>query len=203
MTPAAQTALANLRNPAEFNWAIVPLFAFALYFYFSEMEKKNWHMIVAALGTWLLEFFGEILNALVLHFSNYSALWLTPGKSSFIIFAGYNIEISLMFAVAYLGLIKMLPKDKSRRLFFTFVGSFICVVTEVTLNHWDVLVWDYHYWSWPHIWTIILFAYAPSIYFLYWLFDLESLKLKIKIAGGLLVLDILGVGIFVYWLKWI
>jgi len=210
MTEASLHALEILRNPQLFSWSVAPLFVIVFYLYLCEIEKRNWNGVIAATATWCLEFSAEILNALVLYFTDYSALWVTPGHTSFLVFAGLNIEISMMFAVAYLGFIKMLPQNKDTKIlgfpnrwFFVGVASFICVTLEVLLNTWGVLVWDYTYWSRPHIWSIIIFAYIPSVAFLYWMYDLKSLKFKLLITGTLLTLDIVGVIVFVGVLKWI
>jgi len=210
MTEASRHALEFLRNPQFFSWSVVPLFVIVVYLYLCEIDKRNWNLVIAATATWCLEFSAEILNALILYFTGYSALWVTPGQTSFLIFAGLNIEISMMFAVAYLGFVKMLPKNRDTKIlgfpnrwFFVGVASLICVTIEVILNVWGVLVWDYTYWSWPHVWSIMIFAYIPSVAFLYWMYDLKSTRLKLTLLGTLALLDFLGVVLFVCILKWI
>ena len=41
MTDASLEALAKLRSPDYFQWYVIPLLAFVIYVYFSEIEKKN------------------------------------------------------------------------------------------------------------------------------------------------------------------
>jgi hypothetical protein len=77
------------------------------------------------------------------------------------------------------------------------------VIVETLLNIHGNLIWDFKYWGWPHIWSVMLFAYMPSILFLYWLYDLKSLKMKAWITGGLLVIDIVAFVVFGCWFKWI
>ena len=203
-------AVESLRNPQYFQWGLVPVFAFVMQLYFREIGKKNWHLILACVATFALEFFAEIMNALILHFTDHAALWMIGGRSSFLIFVGLNLEIMLMFGVAYIAFLKILPKDSRAKIFgipnrwfFVLVNSLICVAVEALLNDWGVLIWSYKYWSVPHLWSIVLFAYAPSIVFLYWLYDMKSLKFKGTLALVLIILDAIGFGMFSTVLNWI
>lgn len=63
---------------------------------------------------------------------------------------------------------------------------------ESCLNYLGVLIWDFKYWSWPHVYPIMLFAYLPSALFLIWLHDLQNLKTKQLIVASLLVVDVVA-----------
>ena len=101
MTSASQQALSVLRSTDNFQWYVVPLLALVMYAYINEAEKKNWNAVVCGLLLWVSEFTWEIFNALILHFTQYAGMWITPGKSAYVILAGLNIEIWFMFALAW------------------------------------------------------------------------------------------------------
>ncbi|MFX0070407.1 MAG: hypothetical protein ACFFAO_04880, partial [Candidatus Hermodarchaeota archaeon] len=76
VTEASQIALSNLRTTDNLQWYVIPLFIIVVYIYNTEMEKENFDAVY--LGIYWLCICGvvlEIVNALVLHFTQYSALW--------------------------------------------------------------------------------------------------------------------------------
>ena len=116
MTESARLALEHLRDPSQLQWYVIPLFAFVVYVYANEIERKNWNLVFAGLAYWGMDWFNEIWNSLVFHFTSYAPVWGTPGKSAFIILIGLNIEICFMFAVAGIAFTKMLPGDKKLKI---------------------------------------------------------------------------------------
>ena len=94
VTEASLQMLSNLRSTENLQWYVVPLIVLIVYIYNTEVERKNWGVVLLS-----IYFFAtsgvvlEIVNALVLHFTRYSALWTTPGQSAFVIYAGWNVEI--------------------------------------------------------------------------------------------------------------
>jgi len=136
-TEAAKQALSVLRDPLYFQWYIIPIFVIVIYVYFAEVAKRNWSLALAGLAFWGMDWFNEIWNGLVFHFTQYAPVWGTPGKSAFVILIGLNIEISLMFAILGIACTQILPKDKSlkilgipNRLFLAVVNSIICVIVS-------------------------------------------------------------------------
>lgn len=107
-------ALGILRNGQTFQWYFIPLLAFAVYVYFSEIERKNWKGIAAGLSLYATHWFFEIGNALIQHFSGH-ALWTVPSGTSFLLLIGVGWELSVMFAVAGVIFSKILPADPKRR----------------------------------------------------------------------------------------
>ena len=100
MTEAAQRALEILRDPNQFNWYVISLLAFTFYVYTIEIEKKNWSIVLAGLAFWGMDWFNEIWNSLVFHFTGYAPVWGAPGgNTAFLILIGLNIEIMFMFSV--------------------------------------------------------------------------------------------------------
>src|SRR5512143_2808126 len=140
-TPAASEALTISRSAATFQWYVIPLFALAVYTYAVEVERRNWNLVFAGLAFWGMDWFNEIWNGLVFHFTNYAPVWGAPGDTAFLLLIGLNIEICFMFAIAGVTFSKMLPQNKSlkilglpNRLFFAIAGSIFCVFVEVILN---------------------------------------------------------------------
>ncbi|MCJ7546298.1 MAG: hypothetical protein MUP30_05670, partial [Deltaproteobacteria bacterium] len=138
MTKAAAEALAILRDGSLFQWYIIPLFALTVYVYAAEVERQNWSLVFAGLTFWGMDWFNEIWNGLVFHFTQYAPVWGAPGKTAFLILIGLNIEICFMFAIAGITFAKMLPAKKRlkilglpNRLFFAITGSIFCVIVEI------------------------------------------------------------------------
>ena len=50
MTEAAQQALSILRDGSQFSWYVIPLFAFVVYVYANEIERRNWNLVLAGLA---------------------------------------------------------------------------------------------------------------------------------------------------------
>jgi hypothetical protein len=78
---------------------VIPIFVIVIYIYANEVERRNWNVVFAGLAFWGMDLFNEIWNALVFHFTGFSAVWTAPGKTAYLILIGLNIEITLMFAI--------------------------------------------------------------------------------------------------------
>lgn len=202
-------ALSMLRDPSHFSWYVIPLFAMVVYTYFVEIGKKNWNLVLAALAIWGTEWCLEVINALFLHFTQYSAVWTEVGPTAYLIFVGVNIETTFMFAMMGIVFCRVLPEDRNmkilgidNRLFLTFGYSIFCVFIEVLLNQIGVLVWNYWWWNFPNVWLIIIFGYSLYYFIGFHVFDTESWNRKIGIVGGLWGAAILSTILFVS-LGWI
>ncbi len=210
MTEASKQALEILRDASQFQWYVVPIFVIVVYIYAVEVERRNWSVFMAGLAFWGMDFFNEIWNGLIFHFTQSSAAWTAPGGTSFLIFIGLNIEISMMFAVLGIAFIKMLPKDKEMKIwgipnrwFFVVLNSVLCVFIEVLLNAADALIWEYGWWNFPNVWLIILFGYMPFMIVSFWVYDMEKISDKIKVLAVIFGVDIIATLIFGCGLKWI
>ncbi|MCK5055334.1 MAG: hypothetical protein KAT34_01655 [Candidatus Aminicenantes bacterium] len=210
MSESARQALLNLRDPANLQWYIIPLFAFVVYIYANEIERRNWDLVFAGLAYWGMDWFNEIWNSLFFHFSPYAPVWGTPGKSAFVIFIGLNIEICFMFAVAGIVFAKMLPKDKKlkilgipNRLFFAIAGSIFTLFVEVLLNLAGMLTWEYSWWNIGAPWLIFLFGYFHFFLVSFWVFDMKKIKSRAITVGIIFGFDLLCILIFGFILKWI
>lgn len=207
---AAQKALAILRDGSQFQWYVIPLFAFVVYVYAVEVERRNWSLFFAGLAFWGMDWFNEIWNALVFHFSGYAPVWGAPGATAYLIFIGLNIEIAFMFAIAGIGFGKMLPPDPHQkwlglpnRLAIAIGGSVFCVFVEILLNAAGALTWDYSWWNASAPWLIFLVGYFPFFLVAFWVHDLPRLKQKIAVVGSIYGLDLLAILVFGVGLGWL
>jgi len=201
---SAQQALNILRDPTQFQWYVISLLAIIVFIYANEIEKRNLDNVFAGLAFWGMDWFNEIWNSLVFHFTNYAPVWGAPSKTSFLILIGLNIEILFMFAISGVALSKLLPKDKNmkilgmnNRLFFAIINSLIFVLVEMLLNHIGVLTWEWSWWSIQNPILLFLIGYMPFHVVCFWVHDMER-KNQIKavsIIWGVVALELLVFGL--------
>ena len=209
-TQSAAQALKILRDGSQFQWYVISLFALVVYVYAVEVERKRWDLVFAGLAFWGMDWFNEIWNGLVFHFTQYAPVWGAPGKTAFLILIGLNIEICFMFAIAGITFSKLLPADKRvrvlglpNRLFFAIAGSVFCVFVEVLLNSVGALTWEYAWWGVRAPWLIFLIGYLPFFLVSFWVFDIENIKQKLTVVGLIYTVDIIGLVLFGAILRWI
>jgi hypothetical protein len=210
-TEATLEALQILRDGSMFQWYVIPLFALVVYVYAAEIERRHWNLVFAGLAFWGMDWFNEIWNALVLHFTQYAPVWGAPGDTAYLILIGLNIEICFMFAIAGVIFSKMLPHDKRmkilglpNRLFFAMAGSAFCVFVEVFfLNSVDALTWDWPWWNARAPWLIFLFGYLHFFLVSFWVHDMATLRKKVITVGSIYTVDIVGIILFGVILGWI
>ena len=209
-TESASQALAILRNPITFQWYVITLFALIVYVYANEVERRNWSLIFAGLAFWGMDWFNEIWNGLVFHFTNYAPVWGAPGQTAYLILIGLNIEICFMFAIAGITFSKLLPADKSlkvlgvpNRLLFAILGSIFCVIVELLLNSAGALTWDYSWWNVGAPWLIFLVGYLPFFLVSFWVFDMPTVRQKAITVGSILAFDLICLVLFAGVLHWI
>jgi hypothetical protein len=65
------------------------------------------------------------------------------------------------------------------------------------------LTWDWKLWGWPHLWSVISFAYAPAVLFTIWVHDMASRKRAVQVVAGMFALDAAAIGVFGFGLGWI
>ena len=203
-TQTSLDTMAILRSAAPFQWYVIPLFALVVYVYAVEIERKNWSLVFAGLAYWGMDWFNEIWNGLVFHFTNYAPVWGVAKPSAYIILIGLNIEICFMFFIAGIAFCKMLPPDRKmkilgipNRLFFAVVGAAFCVFIEVLLNWAGALVWEYSWWSDGAPWLIFLVGYFPFFWVSFRVFDMPTVRRKMITVGGILLFDAVCLGVFI------
>ena len=209
-TEHALEALSILRDGSLFQWYVIPIFALVVYVYAVEIERRNWNLVFAGLAFWGMDWFNEIWNSLVFHFTDFAPMWAAPGKTAFLILIGLNVEIMFMFAIAGIAFGKMLPPDPKmkilgipNRIFLAAVNSIFCVVVEIWLNSVDALTWDWSFWSAKSPIPIVLFGYMHFFLVSYWVHDMKSVRSKVITVGVIFGVVIVSAILFGPILGWI
>lgn len=209
-TPAASQALKILRDGSQFQWYVIPLLALVLYVYSAEMQRRNWNIVFAGLAFWGMDWFNEIWNGLVFHFTQYAPVWGAPAKTAYLILIGLNIEICFMFAIAGVVTAKTLPDDRSlkilgvpNRWFMAIGGSIFCVIVELLLNAVGALTWDYSWWNVRAPWLIFLIGYLPFFLVAFWVHDMHNIRRQARAVATIFTFDAACLGLFGVLLGWI
>ena len=209
-TESAQQALDILMDGSQFQWYVIPLFAFVVYVYAVEVERRNWNLFFAGLAFWGMDWFNEIWNSLVFYLTNQAPVCGAPGQTAYLVLIGLNIEISFMFAIAGITFGKMLLPDKKtkllgipNRLFFAITGAAFCVFVEILLNSIGALTWEYPWWSATAPWLIFLIGYLTFFLVSFWVHDMKTIRSKVITVGVIFGVDILAIIIFGFILNWI
>jgi len=209
VTEASRQALDILRSPDHFQWQVVPMIIVLAYLLINELQKGNFSAVYLAVALWGAELVWEMINGLVLHFSGFAPMWCTPGNTSFLIYVGLPVEISIFFAMGALTLVKAIPKDQSlkiaginNRIIIPALAALSAVIAEAVLNRVGVLVWAWRWWGWPHIWVIFINYWWPAM-LLVWAHDRASLRSKRRAAVIGLALAAGCHLVFATWLKWV
>jgi hypothetical protein len=147
---------------------------------------------------------------LAFHFTNYAPVWGAPGKTAYLILIGLNIEICFMFAVAGVAFGKMLPADKKltilgipNRLLIAVGGSIFCVFVEVLLNSVGALTWEYGWWSAGAPWLVFLIGYLPFFLVSFYVHDMDSVRKKAMVVGGIYGVNLAAILVFGVMLGWL
>ncbi len=199
-----------LRAPGMFEWSTVTLLALAVYVYAVEVEKANWSVVLAGLAFWLMDWFNEIANALVLHFDGHAALWTVTGHSSFVILIGLTVEITLFFAINGVVFAKLLPADRSARILglpnrwaMSIALSLVSVGVELLLHADGVFHWYYWWWNVASFPVIVVFGYLTFYVVAFTVHDMPRRTRQLQAVGGLAALDLIAGLVFGPLLGWI
>ena len=210
VTDFTREALRVLRDPDTFHWTTVTLLGFALYVYAVEVERQNWSAVLAGLAFWAVDWINEVVNALVLHFTDRAAIWTTTGGTSYQILIGLNVEISLLFFIAGIVFVKQLPADRGmrilglpNRLFCVLAFSIASVLVEVVLWAADVFHWEYWWWNFPNVILIVLLGYATFFAAAAWVYDMRERRKQVGVVGTLAAIDAALILTFGPVLNWI
>jgi hypothetical protein len=213
MTQASIQALNGLRDLSMVQWYVIPILSIVFYIYTSEIKKArqsgNWNAIYAGLTIFGMDFINETWNGWVLHFTQRSAFWTTPGDTAFRTMVGWNIEIMFMFAISGIVYYNTLSENKTdkilgipNRWFWGISYSAFCVFVECLLNMGGHLVWEYPFWnrSFQGVWLIFLLGYLPFFVAAMLVIGMKSDKNKIITISCIytiaVVANILGLGVF-------
>ena len=209
-TDATLRALKILRDGSQFQWYVIPFLMLVLYVYAVEIERKNWSLVLAGLAFWGMDWFNEIANGLFFHFTQYAPIWGAPGRTAFLILIGLDIEICFMFACAGIVVAKTLPADRRTKIaglpnrwFVALCGSAFCVVVELFLNGVGALTWDYWWWNVRMPWLIFLFGYLTFFVVSFWVYDMPTIRQKVRTVGAIFAFDAVCLVVFAGMLEWI
>jgi hypothetical protein len=210
VTDFTEDALRILRDPHQFSWTTVTLLGLALYVYSVEVERRNWGAVLAGLAFWGMDWINEVVNALVLHFTDRAAIWTTTGDTSYQILIGLNVEISLLFFVAGIVFVKQLPTNPAwrpfgvpNRVLMVLAFSCLCVLVEVVLHAAGVFHWEYWWWNVPNVTLIVLLGYATFFAAAAWVYDMRERSKQLTVVGTLAAIDAALIVTFGPILNWI
>jgi hypothetical protein len=210
VTPVTRQAEHLLRAPGLFNWSTVTLLALVVYVYAVEIERSNWSAVLAGLAFWFMDWFNEIVNALVLHASGTAPLWAVTGTSSFVILIGLTVEISLFFAINGVVFAKLLPRDPRTRIlgvpsrWAISVGlSLVSVGVELLLHADGVFHWHWWWWNAASFPVIVVFGYLTFYIVAFTVHDMKDRARQIRAVAALGALDLAGGVVFGPILGWI
>ena len=172
----ADLAKAAVRNPSNFNWSFIAIFAFVVMIYVDEIHKKNYKAIAAALMLYSVHWLYEIANAVICYFTGYALWTVSPESTSFILLIGVSWELSMMFAVAGFTS-KLLPADKNmkilginNRIVFAIGSALFFSLVEIFLAWTPAFIWVYPWWG---AIPVFITTYIPFFLASYLIYDKE------------------------------
>jgi hypothetical protein len=197
--PAADAALAAVRNPSNFNWTTIAFLAVVVMLYIDEYHKKNYKAIAAALALYSVHWFYEIMNAIICHFTGYALWTVSAESSSFILLIGVSVELSFMFAIAGFTC-KLLPADKDKkilginnRIFFAIAQAAFFSVVEIFLAWTPAFIWVYKWWG---AIPVFITTYIPFFLACYLIYD-KPPKTQKRFIGTLIAVNIVLLAILI------
>ncbi len=199
-----------LRDPSQFKWYAVTLLVLVMYVYAVEVERRRWDIILAGAAFWLADWINEIINSLVLHFSDRSALWTTTGDTAYLILIGLTLEISLMFAISGIVFAKSLPDDPKEKLLglpnrwtIGIAFSLFAVAVELLLHATGYFHWEYWWWNTPFVLPIVVFGYLWFFMAAAWVYDQPDNRSRLRIVGAMAAIVAVSLVLFGPILTWI
>ncbi len=174
-----------VRSTENFRWTFIFILAVVFYVYWSEIRKKDDEAVIAGLALYGVHWLYEIANALIGHFTGYP-LWTVSNESTtFILLIGVCWELSMMFALAGMISYKMMPKDRSKKMFgmdcrlaVTLQMALLFALFEAflagTSNH--SFIWVYRWWG---VVPVFITTYVPFFLAANYVPSMEAKKRKV------------------------
>jgi hypothetical protein len=205
VTDVTREAQHMLRDSSDFKWYAVALLAFVVYVYSVEVERRRWDIVLAGLALWGMDWLNEVLNVVVLHITDRAPLWVTTGETSYQILVGLNLEISMMFAIAGIAFVKVLPPRATlaNRAAYVLGYSCFCVFVEVLLHEAGVFHWEYWWWNVPFVPLIVIFGYGTFFAMAAYVHDLPDDRRRLRVVGALAAIDVTAILVFGPILGWL
>jgi len=195
----ADAAIAAVRDPSNFHWSILTLFAIVMVIYCNELKAKNYKAVACAITLYSIHWLYEIANAVICHFAGYALWTVSPESTSFILLIGVSAELSLMFSIAGFTC-KLLPEDKDEKLFginsrvlLGIAFAFFCSVFEIFLAWTPAFIWVYPWWG---AIPVFITTYIPFFVCAYMVYDMPPKRQKI-IVGSLVALNIILLAVLI------
>ena len=186
----------RVRSTENFNWTFIFILAVVFYIYWTEIHKKNYEMIYAALALYGVHWLYEIMNAIIAHIFGYP-LWAVSNESTtFILLIGVCWELSMMFSLAGMISFKMMPQDRTKRYLAGKLGKNgisckLVVALEMALlfalfesflagtsNH--SFIWVYRWWG---VIPVFITTYVPFFLASNYVPDMEPKKRRNFLIG--------------------
>lgn len=201
---AAEAAKAAVRSVDNFDWTFIALLALVVNgVYLTQIQRKNWNGIAAALALYGVHWLYEIANAVICHFSGYALWHVSPESTTFILLVGVSWELSLMFSTA--GFMSgLLPEDKDKkilginnRIFMAIACALFFSLFEIFLAATPAFIWVYKWWG---ALPVFITTYIPFFLAAFLIYDKprKSQKKFLAIVWGavaLLLLVLVPLGI--------
>jgi len=195
----AERAIAAVRDPSNFHWSILTLFALVMITYCNEIKEKNFKAVACAAMLYSIHWLYEIANAVICHFTGYALWTVSPESTSFIILIGVSAELSLMFSVAGFTC-KLLPEDKhakilgiNNRWFMGIAFAAFCAVFEIFLAWTPAFIWVYPWWG---ALPVFITTYIPFFVGAYLVYDLPPKK-QWTAVGTLMCINIVLLAVLI------
>lgn len=199
-----------LRDDSNLAWYVVTLLVLVLYVYAVEVERRRWDIVLAGLAFWLADWINEIVNSLVLHFSDRAALWTVTGDTAYLILIGLCIEISFMFAISGIVYAKSLPPDPRTKLLGmpnrVTIGlgfSIFAVAVELLLHAAGIFHWEYWWWNTPFVLPIVIFGYLWFFLIAAYVYDRPDDRSRLRVVGTMAAIVAVSLVLFGPVLDWI
>lgn len=195
----AERAIAAVRDPSNFHWSILTLFALVTTVYCNEIKQKNFKTVACALMLYSIHWLYEIANAVICHFTGYALWTVSPESTSFILLIGVSAELSLMFSVAGFTC-KLLPEDKNAKIlginsrwFLGIAYAAFCSVFEIFLAWTPAFIWVYPWWG---ALPVFITTYIPFFVGAYLVYDLPPKK-QWTWVGSLVCINIILLAVLI------
>ncbi|MCP4683268.1 MAG: hypothetical protein GY864_13130, partial [Desulfobacterales bacterium] len=169
----------------------------------------NWNAVFSGLAVFGVDFFNETWNGWVMHLTQRSAFWTTPGDTALRTMVGWNIEIMFMFALVGIIYVHTMSESTTEKIlgipekWFWAIGySIFCVFVECLLNKGGHLVWEYPFWdrTLSGVWLIFLIGYFHFFCAAILVISLKQMKWKVITLSIFyavpIAMNILAFGIF-------
>lgn len=202
-----------VRDTTNFDWTFIFILAVVFYIYWSEIRNKNYKVVQAGLALYGVHWLYEIANAIIAKASGYPLWAVSNDSTSFILLIGVCWELSMMFSIAGMISLKMLPDDPNKRYFakgkFKGISAKLLGAIEMALlfglfesflaatDGGSRFIWVYKWWG---VLPVFITTYVPFFLASNFVPFMDEKKKKIFLIGewglvALLLIVLIPLGI--------